>query len=481
MSQVYLDVMTVSLTVNCCALLMVVIPRVREKVLATSSLKRYKTLTNICRHYAEKPLVLSKILSNQVILCLLVISSIVSISASDVIRYPFHSEIPDSGQMVFIKTLFSINIGRYIFIIVEMILSTRAVSVAKSRANAVHHIVTVVCYILFLAYEENLLIGLVGILTESTSVLDDVSRYCKERDRRHTKFHRRLVVFNCVGTICFRGVIPTVFLVIAMFQQSPFTMAYVSLTVFFLSIIFFSVINVWQILLGLQRLFNQLSEKSRSLDGVLTETEIVRPTFGTLVRHNSRGAVQLKIAKNNLGYVKPYENKNIASYTDEKHNMNNRKECAKETLELHVSPEVFLKSRNMRNDKSACVTSVSNIPRRHSVGESELRDSFLLDGRLRRSTVLFLSGRAPLRDSNSSTSTSNSDTVLIYPSYRGSETERNNSSLNNSLNNNEEHTLFNRQTVYEDRFSTGLHHTAHAHRLNGDRNSSSSGSNDDCH
>lgn len=436
MNRPYLDVMTVSLTINCCILLVILIPRLREKILATPALKRYKSLINVCLHYAEKPMELANITTSQLILWPLVISSLIAICASDVIRYPFHSVIPQGWQTIFIETLFAINIGRYVFIIVEKLLSKPTQRKAKSRADIVHHFVTVLCYILILAYGENLLLGLVGILIESTSVIDVVGRYCKERDVRHTKFYRRLVVFNCVGTICFRGVIPTVFLVIAMFQQSPFTMAYVSLSVFFFSIIFFSVVNVWQILLSLQRLFNQLSDKSRSLDSALTEMEIVRPQFSTLVRHNSRGAIRLKIAKNNLGYIKPYDNKNIASCTDEKHNMNNRKECTKETLELHVSPELFLKTRSMR-----CTKITSNpmiLQRRHSLEESELRESFVLDGLGRRPTVLFLSGRRQMRDSNSTSSTNNSDTGLIAHSNRSSHSNGNCSNLNNSRGNSDE-------------------------------------------
>lgn len=284
------------------------------------------------------------------------------------------------------------------------------------------------CYILFLAYGQNLLLGLVGILTESTTIFDEIGRFCKDRDRLHTRFYRRLVVVNCVGTICFRGLIPTVFLVMAMFQQSPFTMNYAPLMLFFLSIIFFSVINVWQILSSIQRLMKRIYEKSHDVQ--LTSGPEICHNDGILPRHRSRRSIRLKFAKNNLGYLRPYENKNIANHMDEKDNLNNRKEFAKESVGLHVNPEMLfspVKSKsNTGNIDVPCSSESYQILRTRADGTqySELSRQI--------PTVLFYCGRRPLRESNSTNDSTQSDTVLISDSNRSSNNSVSPSSLHNS-------------------------------------------------
>lgn len=428
MSRPYSDIMAVSLTVNFCVLFFNIVPRLHSKVLTIPTLRKYTRLITVCRHYTDTPQDLARILTNQILLWLLVLCSLFAICASDVIRYPFHSEISRNWQTIFVETLFAVNIGRYMFIVSEKFLFKRTTTKVQFRADIVHHFVTVTCYVLFLAYGQNLLLGLVGILVESTSILDEVGRFCKERERRNTLFYKRLVVVNCVGVICFRGVIPAVFLVIAMFQQSPFTMHYAPLMLFFLSIIFFSVINVWQMLSSIQRLMKRFYDKTNELPS--SEPEVGQ-SQGTLVRHNPRrSSRKIKLAKNNLGYLRPYENKNIASCTDEKYNLNNRKEFAKETVGAHVNPEMFFTVNKL---KGFC----SDIEAADLVSGGQALQTDTLEYRNntqlnRVPTVLFYSGRRPLRESDSTNDSSHSDSVLITGTLRNSNSSAVNTSLNNS-------------------------------------------------
>lgn len=330
--------------------------------------------------------------------------SLIAICASDVIRYPFHSEPSGNWQRTLVETLFAVNVGRYIFITTEKFITRRSSRKAQYRAEIVHHIVTVLCYTLFLAYGQNLLLGLVGILIESTSLFDEIGRYCKDRQRRHTLFYRRLVVVNCVAMTCFRGVIPTTFLVIAMFQQSPFTMNYAPLMLFFLSIIFFSVINVWSILLSIQRLIKYIYEKSHELHQVANDIDIGRGR-GTLVRNSSRGAGRLTLARNDLGYCRPYENKNIVCYADEKHNLNNRKEFVKETLDLHMNPGIYFSSSKFKK--------VNEERSTEGVREETHNTTRSEPFSLRSSAVVLYSSQNQFRSSNSTTDSTNSAVVLI--------------------------------------------------------------------
>ncbi|KAL4234978.1 hypothetical protein ACF0H5_006619 [Mactra antiquata] len=403
MTRPYSDIMTISLTINYCVLVYNIVPRLRSVALSSSRLKHYKLITNVCRHYAEKPLEFAKICTNQSLLWLQILCSLVAIGASDVIRYPFHSETSGRWQRSFVETVFAVNIGRYIFNTAEKLIFRRPEGKAQFRAEIVHHTVTMLCYTLFLSYGQNLLLGLVGILIESTSLFDEIGRYCKERERRHTLFYRRLVVVNCVAMTCFRGVIPTTFLVIAMFQQSPFAMNYAPLMIFFLSIIFYSVINVWSILLSIQRLIKYIYEKSYELRQVANEIDVGRGRQ-TLVRNSSRGAGRLTLARNDLGYCRAYENKNIVCYADEKQNLNNRKDFAKETLDVHINPGIFFSSSKFKLvQENNSDTARADIQIRPGSDQNSVRNA----------TVVSYSSQNQFRSSNSTTDSTNSAVILL--------------------------------------------------------------------
>lgn len=272
-----------------------------------------------------------------------------------------------------------------------------------------------------------MLLGLVGIVIESTSIFDEAGRYFKEQEREHTRNYKRLVVLGCVWTVCCRGVIPITFLVIAMFQQTPFIMDYAPLTVFFLSIIFFSVINVWQILSNMQRLIKYTYEKSHELHQIPHTIETDTCTRNGRLR-------RLQLSKNNLGYLKPYDNKNIATqFDDEKQNMNNRKEFVKDTLKLQVNPGEYFAAaattaKKLSNENETnCVDINSGLDvnviaedadndlnerRIHNRFENLTSDSLTNNG----NTVNIANARPTVehyRVSNGSNNSTSSDTVLI--------------------------------------------------------------------
>lgn len=408
MVLVVTDILTVSVTINWCVFCFNLVPRIRILIVQKPCFRNFKRLINICRWYRQTPLVLARIVTEQIIVWFLVLLSLTAMFATDVIKHPFRGETSGLLPPIFIQTVLGINIGKYVFVLMQDLFLFHLSERLRFRAELIHHVVTVVCYSLFLAYNQNVLLGLIGILMETTTVFDSVGRCLKEQDKRNTKHYRRLVLSSCAMTICFRGIIPLAFLIIATMQQTPFSMDYAPLTVFFLSIIFFSVVNVWLILTGFQRLVKLFGEKSQNFPSDFRESD--RPRFGAdgrPVPHSS--ARRLELSKNNLGYVRPYENKNISNNENEKSNLNNHKMFPKETLNNHIAINILLP-----NDKSA------------SENKSSALDASNRSSDTSSDNVIFSnSSRSNLRESGESASSDNSSRVFFSPPALGSMEQNN--------------------------------------------------------
>ncbi|KAH3791626.1 uncharacterized protein LOC127838747 [Dreissena polymorpha] len=351
MANVYAHIMTVSIAMNCCLISYNIFPRVESKLL--SCLPSRWTLTRLVAHLQDKPQVLAKIITNQLMIGILIIASAVAICTSDILMYPFHPQTIEKWNIQLTQVIFSINIGRYMFNILEPLFSKQYKKKARYLVENVHHVVTLLCYSLFLGYTENSLLGLVGVLMESTCIFEDVVRLCNTSNMQQTLLYKRLLLLGAVFNVCFRGIVPVAFLINAMFHQSPFTMSYPTLMVFFLSIVFFSVINVWQILASFQRFLKFTLSNNDVFRGLRDETAVDDTTWQTNGRE--RG---LLFSKNNLGYTRPYDNKNFSvNNYDAKANVENRKVTAKDTIELQIDPVSFIiktmsSSCSIEHDKS---------------------------------------------------------------------------------------------------------------------------------
>ena len=277
--------------------------------------------------------------------------SFTALTTTDIIRSPFsgHSNYFISN---FVGILLAINVGRYIYLILVNIYLYGESEPSRIKTDTMHHVVTIVCYSVFLAYHQNLLLSLVGMTMETNSIIVEISKIMKEMGKSRTKWYNKLSFINCALTLVFRGVIPVVFLVIAMFHETPFVMHYTTLTLFFLSIIFFSVINVWLILATIQRLVRSYCKTTNDFDNTEAAPGIQRVCHSHLT------------TRNNLGYLRRYDNKNLCMVDDEKLNTN-RKETTKANFPnlnfIQNGMRELIPQNSNRSDSGAGATT-SSIP-----------------------------------------------------------------------------------------------------------------------
>ncbi|KAK3586816.1 hypothetical protein CHS0354_020028 [Potamilus streckersoni] len=330
------DILVISLTINWCTLCFNLAPRIIRVFRGNSYCKNSRIFSRLWNLSEEKPWLFAKILTEQFVAWLLIICSIVAICSMDVVQDPFQNVYDVQGfRSRFIGAIFGVNIGRYLYMIIQNLFLLQHLERLKFRADTVHHVVTVVCYTLFLAYRQNVLLGFIGIVMELNNIFDEMGKLMKGIKQTSNTHYKRLTLSNCAVTIVFRGILPIIFLVIAMFHQSPFKMDYAPLTVFFLSIIFFSVINVWLILTTIQRFLKVFFKQKAGQD---CDIELRQETHAcsTISPQRNIERFDFPMARNNLGYLRAFENRNIFNNfaDEEKHNLNNRKEFPKENLQL---------------------------------------------------------------------------------------------------------------------------------------------------
>ncbi|XP_062619045.1 uncharacterized protein LOC134280615 [Saccostrea cucullata] len=341
------ELLAVSLTVNCCILCYCLFVRIQRRLSSKCCCEKCGTIVAVCQTYNSKPHYLPKVLTEQLFIWIVVILSFGALCGSDVIRYPF-SRNSSSTINDFVGILLAINIGRYIYLISVNIYLYGESDRSRIKTDSMHHVVTVVCYSVFLAYHQNLLLSLVGMTMETNSTIIELSKILKELGKNGTRLYSKLSFMNCALTLVFRGIVPVVFLVIAMFHETPFVMHYTTLTVFFLSIIFFSVINVWLILATIQRLVRSFCKTANDFEN----TEAARGIQRVCQSHLT--------TRNNLGYLRRYDNKNLCTVDDEKLNTN-RKETTKENIPrfnfLCNGMQEFIPQQTIQSDSETFVAS----------------------------------------------------------------------------------------------------------------------------
>ncbi|XP_069114016.1 uncharacterized protein [Argopecten irradians] len=380
-------VLALSLTVNGCVFVHCLCLKGRSYLAKKCCCSKYNVFIVASQVYADKPEQLARRVTEHLLLALLTVFSFILISTSGVISSPFRSDI-DPAFKVPIQTLLGIYLGKYIYVIAHHMHVPKPANTSRLRIDIVHHLTTIICYSIFVIFMQNLLLALVGITMEMNTMVIDFSRIAKDMNENKTSFYRKLSIVGCGFTAVFRGAIPFAFLVICIFKETPFAMRYAPLTAFFVSLIFFSVINVWLILNSVQRLFNVYRYDRM-------DTDYTVPTLEPASMRN-----------NNLGYVRSYDNRNINNCDDEKLNLN-KKNFAKET----IRPPFVLNLEKLVDNRSVMLPSSPDDENLNNerINASRIRNDI---GSLRQST------------DSSNSDTSDYQMIAISPEFNDARTFR---------------------------------------------------------
>ncbi|XP_066290626.1 uncharacterized protein [Branchiostoma lanceolatum] len=188
--------------------------------------------------HEDHPWTLGKYLVDQLSSCALCLWALCALATADVFQRPFR------GFSFSVASVFAANIGHYVYKCFQDFHLRD--SLPNFRINFLHHAVTVIVYIVFSLYQQSGLFGLLGVLFEGTVIFFETSKLMQTLDvERHSILYGANIVIGSIMTLVLRGVVPIVFFVLAFRIASPFEMDYLPLAFYFLSIIFFAIINIW--------------------------------------------------------------------------------------------------------------------------------------------------------------------------------------------------------------------------------------------
>ncbi|XP_072013338.1 uncharacterized protein [Amphiura filiformis] len=204
------------------------------------------------------------------------------------------------------RICFAINIGCYIYRIVQDVILQRDLN--KVSVDIVHHFVTVVVYIVFLSYEQNLLFGALGMLFAVTTPCIEIRRLIKAADLEHyVRVYRTNLLVCCILTLLVRLLIPIALIIWSLVHGSPLTMDVVVVAIYFLSVIFFGILNIWLAITSVTSIYKcWYKQRTDKLQRVLNAGE----PHGLEIQASDRSKYTTR--KNYMNYMMPCSNANIA-------------------------------------------------------------------------------------------------------------------------------------------------------------------------
>ncbi|XP_035679089.1 uncharacterized protein LOC118417599 [Branchiostoma floridae] len=229
-----------SLTVNVSAACFFLLPPGVAAVLRRVS-RRFPSSwpCQVLNMHEDHPWTLGKYLVDQLSSCVLCLWAVCALATTDVFQRPFRG-----GFSANVAAVFAANIGHYVYKCFQDFHLRD--NLPNFRINFLHHAVTVLVYIVFSLYQQSGLFGLLGVLFEGTVIFYETSKLMQTLDvERHSVVYGVNIVIGSVMTLVLRGVVPIVFFVLAFRVASPFEMDYLPLAFYFLSVIFFAIINIW--------------------------------------------------------------------------------------------------------------------------------------------------------------------------------------------------------------------------------------------
>lgn len=142
--------------------------------------------------------------------------------------------------------IFSVYLGNYVFKFCQDFLLRRELPLYK--ISLLHHFVTATTYGVIIAYRQNSISGVVGLLFEGSVLVFDLNSLLRFLGVSKTGW---LVLCTSVlrffVTILLRALCPIALLAITLSTHTPLSLEYVPLGFFFMNIVFFSMINGWHI------------------------------------------------------------------------------------------------------------------------------------------------------------------------------------------------------------------------------------------
>lgn len=153
--------------------------------------------------------------------------------------------------------IFSVYLGNYVYKFCQDFLLRRELPLYK--ISLLHHFVTATTYAVLIAYRQNSISGVIGLLFEGSVFVFDLSSLLRFLGvSKNGWLFLWTSALRFIVTILLRAVCPIALLVLTLSSHSPLSLEYVPLGFFFMNIVFFSMINGWHIKVSFESLKKRL-------------------------------------------------------------------------------------------------------------------------------------------------------------------------------------------------------------------------------
>ena len=190
-------------------------------------------------------------LTNQVVSWFLVALSVYVLVDSSVLSHPFQFCEDFAGRRMVLLVV-AANVGRYVFRTAHTVFVRRSLpQCGKTLPVCISHAATLASLSLVLVWQENLLLGLVGILMEPSSAVFSLLRTLSMvgvPDRGGC--YQGVLALGIGASVVCRLLVPLALIGCGMSQQSPLAMSSGSLAVFCGAICFFGAMSVWHLVMS---------------------------------------------------------------------------------------------------------------------------------------------------------------------------------------------------------------------------------------
>ena len=240
------------------------------------------------------------IIVQSAVLC---VAGFVLLLQGDAIQKPF------CGLTLSGRTCFAINIGCYMYLLVQDAVLQRHLT--NYYITFTHHLVAAVVYVVFLEYRQNALVGAAGLLFAGATPFFEMTDFLKEL---HVEEHHKLYGVSCalsgISILVLRLLLPLGCIVYSFTVTSPFTMDILVLACYFLSVVFFGMLNLWFVYSAATSL--RANYRARSAWTYMRPLRTGKPHGLDLGISRKTGQVRFTAKRNDLNFLAPCSNTNLA-------------------------------------------------------------------------------------------------------------------------------------------------------------------------
>jgi len=230
-----------SVTVNFCVAWSVILPKLCRAILTGFCQNRRKD--DFDEEYSsELPFFCRRFATNLIFIPTMPVCGIILLASSNLLQDSFF-EYGGSFRLVF-----SIALGNYAFKAAEVL--TFKSDIFHYKPLLVHHLVAMATYISILVFEQNTIMGLVILFVEGSLIFAEH----EQEHFRHvisltkaSKLRKIGIAVALVIAVFVKAVVPVSLIVIAFLTSLSelLKMSYVPLAFFFLSLVFFTAVDLW--------------------------------------------------------------------------------------------------------------------------------------------------------------------------------------------------------------------------------------------